>query len=114
MLRYYVNLDLFPQAWQLWKENKGMELVDANLVKSCPINEALRWIHIALLFVQEDLNLRPMMSSVVLMLGSDSDLPQPKPPPSLIGRLLGSDQSTLTGSGTGFLSSDMSTIPGSC
>ena len=40
-----------------------------------------------LLCVQEDFNERPMMSSVVLMLNSDSiTLPVPSPPPFYVGK----------------------------
>ncbi|KAK3433336.1 hypothetical protein EUGRSUZ_D00850, partial [Eucalyptus grandis] len=72
---------LVSSAWLLWNEEKGLELVDANLIGSCPRNEALRLIHISLLCVQEDPSFRPTMSTVVLMLGSESDLPHPKSPP---------------------------------
>ncbi|KAI3437339.1 Protein kinase domain-containing protein [Psidium guajava] len=98
---------LLSNAWLLWNEGKGTELVDANLIGSCPSNEALRLIHISLLCVQEDPNFRPTMSTVTLMLGSESDLPHPKSPPFSVGRSFMSDQSS-TGMGTGCLSSDKS------
>ncbi|KAL6332700.1 hypothetical protein AAG906_010040 [Vitis piasezkii] len=62
--------NLLSHAWQLWNEDKGLEFIDRNLVEKCPVSEAVRWIHIALLCVQEDPNDRPPMSSVALMLGS--------------------------------------------
>ncbi|KAF9672202.1 hypothetical protein SADUNF_Sadunf11G0016200 [Salix dunnii] len=69
---------LLFHAWQLWNEGRGQELIDRNVVDSCPIGEALRWIHIALLCVQDDPARRPTMSLVVLMLGSNAvNLPQP-------------------------------------
>ena len=40
----------------------------------------LRCIHVGLLCVQQRPEDRPSMSSVILMLGSESELPQPKPP----------------------------------
>ncbi|KAK3433717.1 hypothetical protein EUGRSUZ_D01015 [Eucalyptus grandis] len=103
---------LVSWAWLLWNEGKGLELVDANLINSCPRNEALRLIHIALLCVQEDPNFRPTMSTVILMLGSESDLPHPKSPPFPTGRSFLLDQSS-TGTGTGCLSSDKSSASAS-
>ncbi|RVW86336.1 Cysteine-rich receptor-like protein kinase 10 [Vitis vinifera] len=69
-------------AWRLWNEDKGLKFIDQNLVDTCPVSEALRWIHIALLCVQEEPMIGPLMSSVALMLGSKSvNLPQPSAPP---------------------------------
>ncbi|KAK2991019.1 hypothetical protein RJ640_005501 [Escallonia rubra] len=69
-------------AWRVWKEGKGQLLIDQNLVESCPLTEALRWINIALLCVQENPADRPTMSTVVFMLGGQlTSLPQPSEPP---------------------------------
>ncbi|CBI23399.3 unnamed protein product, partial [Vitis vinifera] len=103
--------NLLSHAWQLWNEGKGLEFIDPNLVDNCPVSVALRWIHIALLCVQEDPNDRPPMSSVVLMLGSETaSLPTPAARPFSVGRFCISDQSstTGTGTGTGFLKLDKS------
>lgn len=101
---------LMSYAWQLWNEGKGLELIDQTIVHTCPISEASRLIHIALLCVQEDPNERPTMSKVILMLASRSiNLPQPSAPPFSVGRLIiMSDQSSTIGTGTGFLTSDKS------
>lgn len=103
---------LVSSAWLLWNEEKGLELVDANLIGSCPRNEALRLIHISLLCVQEDPSFRPTMSTVVLMLGSESDLPHPKSPPFSIRKSFMLDQSS-TDAGTGCLSTDKSSTSAS-
>ncbi|XP_038880864.1 cysteine-rich receptor-like protein kinase 10 [Benincasa hispida] len=102
---------LLSQAWQLWKEGKEEEMVDPNLVGECSLSEALRWIQIALLCVQEDPSIRPTMSMVVLMLGSKSiHLPQPSKPPFFpIGFPMSADQSSMTLLGTGYLSTQSST-----
>ncbi|CAL9015243.1 unnamed protein product [Prunus brigantina] len=72
---------LIGYAWQLWNETKGLELMDPLLKDSCSPNEFLRYIHIGLLCVQEDANKRPAMSSVVLMLKSEtSSLSRPEKP----------------------------------
>ncbi|GMN25818.1 hypothetical protein TIFTF001_040777 [Ficus carica] len=42
--------------------------------------EVLRCIHVGLLCVQQRPVDRPNMPSVILMLGNDSELPEPKPP----------------------------------
>ncbi|KAD3069333.1 hypothetical protein E3N88_37213 [Mikania micrantha] len=69
-------------AWCLWKENKGVEFVDRCLLHNYPIDEALRWINIALLCVQEDPQDRPTMSTVVFMLEDrwSAKLPAPSEP----------------------------------
>ncbi|KAL0012493.1 hypothetical protein SO802_007601 [Lithocarpus litseifolius] len=103
-------------VWQLWNEGKGVELIDQTIVDICPISEALRLIHIALLCVQEDPNDRPTMSRVILMLASNSiNLPKPSAPPFSVGRLITFDQSSTigTGTGTGFVPSDLSSTSAS-
>lgn len=102
---------LVASAWRLWSEGSGVELIDPNMVDHCPISEALRWIHIALLCIQENPTDRPTMSSVVLMLGSQLVyLPKPLEPPFSVGRLIMSDYSSTTrGTGTGYFMSDQST-----
>lgn len=104
------------QAWKLWDEGKGLELRDPNIgTDDCPIQEFLRWIHIALLCVQDDPALRPPMSSVILMLVSQSvNLPQPSKPPYSAARFVTmSDLSSTTGTGTGQLTSDQSSTTAS-
>ena len=61
--------------------------MDPCLKDSCYPNEFLRYIHIALLCVQEDANLRPTMSSVVLNLKSEApSLSQPERPAFIASR----------------------------
>ncbi|KAJ0764192.1 putative non-specific serine/threonine protein kinase [Helianthus annuus] len=72
-------LDLI-QAWRLYKQGRSIELLSASLCASCFIPEVLRSIHVALLCVQNHAKDRPTMLSVVLMLVSESVLPQPKHP----------------------------------
>ena len=65
-----------------------MDLIDPILLKdSCRPDEVLRYIHIGLLCVQEDANSRPTMSSVVLMLKTETiSLPKPERPAFFTGR----------------------------
>ncbi|ONK65645.1 uncharacterized protein A4U43_C07F39200 [Asparagus officinalis] len=75
------HINLVAHAWSLWKEGRSLQLVDEAMSYSFPTNEVLRCIKLGLLCVQEDAKDRPLMSSVVLMLGSDvASLPQPKQP----------------------------------
>ncbi|KAJ0733269.1 putative protein kinase RLK-Pelle-DLSV family [Helianthus annuus] len=70
-------------ASRLWRANKGEELIDGRLALNIPIGKVIRWIHIALLCVEEMPGKRPSMSTVVSMLsdqGSGS-LPEPINPP---------------------------------
>ncbi|XP_047965112.1 receptor-like serine/threonine-protein kinase SD1-8 [Salvia hispanica] len=91
-LDHYLNL--LGHAWLLWKENKSLELMDGclnntyreyeNTVREC---EVKRCIQVGLLCVQKCADDRPIMSSVVSMLGSNGAvLPEPKEPGFFMGR----------------------------
>ncbi|XP_017254222.2 cysteine-rich receptor-like protein kinase 10 [Daucus carota subsp. sativus] len=74
--------DLLCYAWRLWKDGTPLELVDPVLLYSYARNEVIRCIYIALLCVQEDVDSRPSMDSVVLMLNSNSvTIIMPQQPP---------------------------------
>ncbi|CAK7327476.1 unnamed protein product [Dovyalis caffra] len=83
-------LDLDPRgqhiAWRLFDEGRPMELVSESIIEVCNLYEVLRSIHVALLCVQGNRVDRPSMSSVVLMLGNEDPLPQPKHPSFFIER----------------------------
>ncbi|PIA58483.1 hypothetical protein AQUCO_00500431v1 [Aquilegia coerulea] len=64
--------DLRSYAWKLWREGNALQLMDQSLQDSCTPDEVKRCIHIGLLCVQDNLDDRPTMSSVVLMLNSNS------------------------------------------
>uniref|UniRef100_A0A0D3DFL1 Protein kinase domain-containing protein n=1 Tax=Brassica oleracea var. oleracea TaxID=109376 RepID=A0A0D3DFL1_BRAOL len=69
------------QAWKLWKNGSPLELVDPNIVQNYQIEEVTRCIHTALLCVQEDPTDRPNLSTITLMLTSNTlILPVPQPP----------------------------------
>ncbi|KAL0916955.1 hypothetical protein M5K25_014510 [Dendrobium thyrsiflorum] len=74
------HVSLVGHAWRLWSENKSLELVDDALKYGYPEKEVLRCMQVSLLCVQEGSEDRPTMASVVLMLGSEGTLPQPKRP----------------------------------
>ncbi|EOY12719.1 S-locus lectin protein kinase family protein, putative [Theobroma cacao] len=72
--------NLLGHAWRLWTKKRPMELIDDALKDFCLPSEVQRCIHVGLLCVQQRPEDRPNMSSVILMLGSESALPQPKQP----------------------------------
>ncbi|KAM4102024.1 hypothetical protein ACB094_05G191700 [Castanea mollissima] len=72
--------NLIGHVWDLWKEDKAMDLIDSSLGETYPTNEVSRYIQIGLLCVQEHAVDRPTMSTVVFMLGNDTPLLSPKQP----------------------------------
>ncbi|XP_028806141.1 receptor-like serine/threonine-protein kinase SD1-7 [Neltuma alba] len=83
---------LLAYAWHLWNEGSALELMDPLLADSYPEDQFLVYVHVGLLCVQEDAYDRPTMSSVVLMLKSQSPtLGQPKKPPFCVGRIIDND-----------------------
>ena len=62
------------------------QLIDPCIQGSCNLAEVIRCIHIGLLCVQQHPKDRPSMPSVILMLGSETVLPQPKQPGYLADR----------------------------
>ncbi|XP_057972645.1 G-type lectin S-receptor-like serine/threonine-protein kinase At4g27290 [Malania oleifera] len=80
------DLNLIGHAWRLWKEGKPLEFIDDSLSKDFNyVSEMLRSIHVGLLCVQQEPDDRPNMSFAVLMLSSDTILPQPKKPGFFFG-----------------------------
>ncbi|KAJ4804312.1 cysteine-rich RECEPTOR-like kinase [Rhynchospora pubera] len=60
--------------WMYWDSNKMLELLDPHLQNQCPEEEALRYIQIALLCIQDEPEMRPSMQQVLDMLNSDDSL----------------------------------------
>ncbi|RWR88280.1 Cysteine-rich receptor-like protein kinase 25 [Cinnamomum micranthum f. kanehirae] len=79
--------NLLQYTWKLWQEGHALELMDSSLGDKCSRSETLRIIYIGLLCVQEDASDRPTMSTVVLMLSSNSTtLYMPKQPAFVWGK----------------------------
>lgn len=74
------HFNLLSYAWELWREDIGLDLTDEAIVQTCLPSEVMRCIQVGLLCVQDQAIDRPNMSSVVLMLSGESELPQPRPP----------------------------------
>ncbi|KAJ7959815.1 S-receptor-like serine/threonine-protein kinase [Quillaja saponaria] len=88
---FYSNNDtynLIEYAWNLWREERPLELIDECIQETCNLSEVRRCIHISLLCLEQHPQDRPSMSSVVLMLGSDAVLPQLRQPGFFIGEYL--------------------------
>ncbi|OAY42668.1 putative serine/threonine-protein kinase isoform X2 [Manihot esculenta] len=65
---------LVQKAWQAYKDNKLIKVVDNTLNLNFPEEEALRFLMIGLLCVQETAKLRPRMSTVAKMLTNETDI----------------------------------------
>ncbi|KAG6756986.1 hypothetical protein POTOM_037286 [Populus tomentosa] len=74
------HLNLIGHARRLFKQGRPLELAAGSKVETPFLSELLRSIHVGLLCVQEKPEDRPNMSYVVLMLGNEDELPQPKQP----------------------------------
>ncbi|XVF77721.1 hypothetical protein PTKIN_Ptkin14bG0069900 [Pterospermum kingtungense] len=72
--------NLIDYTWRLWKEGNPLDLADDFLAETDNLPKILRCIHISLLCIQQHPEERPNMSLVVLILGSENELPQPKQP----------------------------------
>uniref|UniRef100_A0A2C9U8V8 Receptor-like serine/threonine-protein kinase n=1 Tax=Manihot esculenta TaxID=3983 RepID=A0A2C9U8V8_MANES len=74
------SLTLIGHVWELWQEDRALDIVDSTLKESYNSHEVLKCIHIALLCVQEDAMDRPTTSAIIVMLDSEISLPCPKQP----------------------------------
>ncbi|OEL29188.1 Receptor-like serine/threonine-protein kinase SD1-8 [Dichanthelium oligosanthes] len=82
-----LDLNLLRYAWKLWKEGRGVDLVDEVMDGSFNYSEVLRCIQVALLCVEVQPRNRPLMSSVVMMLASENaTVPEPNEPGVNIGK----------------------------
>ncbi|KAM7493127.1 hypothetical protein LguiB_027736 [Lonicera macranthoides] len=61
--------NFLTHAWKMWKDGTPLELMDPTLVDSHVRNEVMKCIQMGLFCVQEDVDSRPSMAAIVLMLG---------------------------------------------
>ncbi|CAN6288598.1 unnamed protein product [Urochloa humidicola] len=75
-------INLIGYAWQLWEEERWIELINTSLAPKSHSAEMMRCINIALLCVQENAADRPTMADVIAMLNSEATtiLAEPKQP----------------------------------
>ncbi|RAL44848.1 hypothetical protein DM860_003607 [Cuscuta australis] len=97
--------DLLSYVWKYWRDERPMEILDPTLGDSYSRNEVIQCMNIGLLCVQEEVEERPTMASIVLMLNSYSTTrPVPRQPAffysgrseTKLGWKLSSEQSTST------------------
>ncbi|KAG0478948.1 hypothetical protein HPP92_013667 [Vanilla planifolia] len=68
-------------VWQYWKEGLADRIIDDSLCGQYPLQEVLNCMHIGLLCIQNNNDLRPSISSLMMMFGSSSMmLPMPSTP----------------------------------
>ncbi|XP_057961815.1 G-type lectin S-receptor-like serine/threonine-protein kinase At1g11410 [Malania oleifera] len=72
--------NLIKHTWDLWSEDRALEIVDFSMGNSWQELEVLRCIHVGLLCVQGNAVDRPTMSTIVFMLSNEVALPSPKQP----------------------------------
>ncbi|KAG2690186.1 hypothetical protein I3760_09G175500 [Carya illinoinensis] len=70
----YKDQLLVQKAWEAYKATELINLVDPKLERNFPEAEAVKFLKVGLLCAQENLRLRPLMSEVVKMLTSETDL----------------------------------------
>ena len=74
------------QVWKLWIEDNLILLIEPTIYEPCYQLEILRCIQVGLLCVQEFVNDRPNVSTIISMLNSEIvDLPSPNQP-GFVGR----------------------------
>ncbi|WVZ66207.1 hypothetical protein U9M48_015464 [Paspalum notatum var. saurae] len=79
--------DLLSTVWEHWDAGTATETVDPCMGGgSFHVGEVLRCIHIGLLCVQADSAARPVMSSIVMMLGGDNMTRQAPSKPAIFAR----------------------------
>ncbi|KAK9089537.1 hypothetical protein Scep_028619 [Stephania cephalantha] len=79
---YYEDptMNLIKHAWELWKDGRILELVDPSMGNSFPEQEAVRFIQVGILCVQENAKDRPTMSNAISLLGKETPIPSLKQP----------------------------------
>ncbi|KAK9084980.1 hypothetical protein Sjap_025391 [Stephania japonica] len=106
---FSIKSDVFSfGTWELWREGKALEMVDPSMGSSYPIKEVMKFIQVGILCVQENAKDRPTMSSVILMLDSETTIPIPKQPAFVFISRLNSPRTSTTGTGSHSIS-EMST-----
>ncbi|KAJ9563147.1 hypothetical protein OSB04_008307 [Centaurea solstitialis] len=94
---YYLedSVNLIGHAWDLWKQDKALSLVDSSLGDSFDDREILLCIHVGILCVQESAVDRPTMTKVALMLSNpETKLPSPNQPAFIFRQLNNGTNST--------------------
>ncbi|XP_050221125.1 G-type lectin S-receptor-like serine/threonine-protein kinase SD1-1 isoform X2 [Mercurialis annua] len=79
-------LNLVGYAWELWKDNSILEILEPSLRNSASEDQVCRCMNVGLLCVEQSPVDRPIMSDVLSMLKNEvQQLPMPKRPAFYIG-----------------------------
>uniref|UniRef100_A0A0E0J4F6 Uncharacterized protein n=1 Tax=Oryza nivara TaxID=4536 RepID=A0A0E0J4F6_ORYNI len=89
--------DLLTMIWEQWVAGTVLEMVDPSMNSFFSESDVMRCIHIGLLCVQGDPAERPVMSSVVLMLGTDTVELHAPAKPTLFARKGGEESGVASG-----------------
>ena len=89
-------------------EGNALELIKSYNIKPEYSSEVARAIHVGLLCVQQSPEDRPTMSSVVLMLGNQGELPPPKKPGFFTERNVSDTENSLSSSNAHHSTNEMS------
>ncbi|KAJ4975784.1 hypothetical protein NE237_000890 [Protea cynaroides] len=65
------SMNLIGHVWELWKEDKVLEIVDSTIADNYVAHEISRCIQVGLLCVQESALDRPTMTSAIFTLGNE-------------------------------------------
>ncbi|KAE8733132.1 putative serine/threonine-protein kinase [Hibiscus syriacus] len=65
---------LVQKAWEIYRDNRILQLVDPIVGMNYPHEDAIRFIKVGLLCIQEKSRLRPEMSTALKMLSNDVDI----------------------------------------
>ncbi|KAK3162141.1 hypothetical protein QOZ80_1BG0085980 [Eleusine coracana subsp. coracana] len=96
-----LDVNLLGYAWMLWKEGRGVELLDEAISGSFHHSKLMRCIQVALLCVESQPRNRPLMSAVVTMLTSENVvLAEPNEPGLSVGIISSDTGSSQTQSAT--------------
>ncbi|XP_039168140.1 cysteine-rich receptor-like protein kinase 10 isoform X2 [Eucalyptus grandis] len=92
----YQDEYLAGYAWNQWRDGTPLKVLDPAIVDSNSRDQVLRCLHICLLCIQEDPAVRPTMTTIVLLLSSNSITPPSPQHPAFFVQMKGpeSDQST--------------------
>ncbi|KAL0324141.1 UNVERIFIED_CONTAM: G-type lectin S-receptor-like serine/threonine-protein kinase [Sesamum calycinum] len=83
---YSFGVMVLEIAWELWRKDSAIELMDPTLRASCITNQLHRCIHIGLLCVENHAVDRPTIEDIILMLKNGSASLQMPKNPSFITR----------------------------
>lgn len=92
----------------LHREGNALELIKSYHTKPDYLSEVVKAIHVGLLCVQQSPEDRPTMSSVVLMLGNEGELPPPKKPGFFTERDVTDTETSISSSNAQHSTNEMS------